>query len=338
MKWQPRQGSIRNSTVGKNNYRRNFPSSPQIIKLLICLAFTGVFLSGDVSKLRNRILASNVSQKPTTEIKDIAKSISVKILSEGFLGSGFIVLQDQGIYTVITNQHVLRAGKAPYRLQTPDGKIHSASILSSSRPLSKKYDLAILEFVANDVIYPTAEVGNSIYLEVGEPIYAAGFPHSDNNFKLGKSTSTIPNSAEFNQNNGLVIKSGRVAILLNKSLEEGYQIGYTNDVKKGMSGGPLLNNQGEVVGINGKHAYPLWESTEFYQDGTQPCPKLQKLITRSSLAIPIEKSIELSPKLQAQRLPNTVESTRISNWSDKNSELVAKMKLDAEKTSNSCQK
>lgn len=336
MKWLPRRGSINSNTPEKKNYRRNFFSSPQILKLLICLAFTGVFLSGDVSKLTNQIFASNSSQKPTTtEIDDIAGSISVKVISEDFLGSGFIVLQEQGIYTVVTNQHVLRAGKAPYSLQTPDGKIHSATIPSSSSLISPKYDLAILEFIATDVIYPTAKVGNSIHLEVGEPIYAAGFPYSE--FKPKKSSSAIANSLEFNQDRDFVIKSGRVAIILSKALEEGYQIGYTNDVKKGMSGGPLLNNQGEVIGINGKHAYPLWESAEFYQDGTQPCPELQKLITRSSLAIPIEKSIELSPKLQSLRPVNTVESSRKSNWSDKNSKVVTKMQLEAERTSKSCQ-
>ena len=335
MKWLPKQEPINKNAVGKKKYRSKFLSSPQILKLLICLAFTGVFLSGDVSKLSNRIFASNSSQKQTTEIDEIAMSISVKILGEGFLGSGFIVLQNQGIYTVITNQHVLRAGKAPYSLQTPDGKIHSAKIPSNSNSITKKYDLAILEFVANDVIYPTAKVGNSIYLEVGEPIYAAGFPHSE--FKIEKSTSAISDSAEFNQNNGFVIQPGRVAIVLNKALEEGYQIGYTNDVKKGMSGGPLLNIQGKVVGINGKHAYPLWESTELYLDGTQPCPALQKLITRSSLAIPIEKTIELSPNLKSLKPINTAESTPKPSWSDnKNSKLVAKMQSEAEKTATSC--
>ncbi|QEI44135.1 hypothetical protein BMF77_04766 [Dolichospermum sp. UHCC 0315A] len=35
------------------------------------------------------------------------------------------------------------------------------------------------------------------------------------------------------------------SIVLEKALERGYQIGYTNKLEKGMSGGPLLNENGQ---------------------------------------------------------------------------------------------
>jgi len=70
-----------------------------------------------------------------------------------------------------------------------------------------------------------------------------------------------------------------------------------------MSGGPLLNQWGKVVGINGKHAYPLWDAPSVFQDGSQACPSLQKSIDRTSWAIPIETLVQLAPtsiKLHSQ--------------------------------------
>jgi hypothetical protein len=72
-------------------------------------------------------------------------------------------------------------------------------------------------------------------------------------------------------------------------LEGGYQIGYTNGVVKGMSGGPLLNHDGELVGINGIHGEPLWEVVYLYEDGSEPDAGLQGLIAANSWAVPMER-------------------------------------------------
>lgn len=284
-----------------------------------------MFLSGNAAKIKQKILTTVTSDSASNDvlaegIDEIAANITVKILDKDFLGSGFIAQQEGDRYTVITNQHVLRAGEGYYRVQTSDGKIHSAKVIESGIKSDYQYDLAILEFTTN-TDYAVAKIGSSLYLEVGEPIFAVGFPYSELETEIFASIG--------DKVTGLAIKTGRVAIILNKALIEGYQIGYTNDVKKGMSGGPLLNNRGEVVGINGKHAYPLWESPELYQDGSQPCPALEELITRSSLAIPIEKSIELNPKLESVRPKSNVETSRQSNLVSEDPESVAQMQTEA---------
>ncbi len=337
MKWLSK-----NKNKNKNKFLRNSRSNRNLFSLptqtailAICLGSVGVFFYGDISQLKTEILASNYPRAHAAEVDRIATDISVKILASDFLGSGFILQRQNREYTVITNQHVLRAGELPYSIQTPDGEIYNAKVLTSSD--STNYDLAVLQFESGQAIYKTATIGNSSQLQVGEPIFAAGFPYNNN-----QTAPTLPSQLS-EILDGFALKQGRIAIFLDKALEEGYQIGYTNDVKKGMSGGPLLNSSGEVVGINGKHAFPLWEAPDFYQDGSQPCEPLQELITRSSLAIPIEKVIGLTPQLKYLKPPERdlassegdLSSIKIDSESLSDpSEVVSTMQAEAEATKN----
>ncbi len=334
MKWLPRRKSQKQNLEGKLPSDKHQPKYiPFAVGLTVFLIGTGMLLSANAYKLKSFFTPASFPET-LKEINDVAANISVKILDKDFLGSGFIVQQNGDRYVVITNQHVLRAGESPYTIQTPDGKTHPAEVITNSLSGDYEYDLAILQFTT-DISYPVAKIGSSLYLEVGEPIYAAGFPYTETESKA--LSESIDTESLTDRTTGLTLKTGRVAIILNQALVEGYQIGYTNDVKKGMSGGPLFNSRGEVVGVNGKHAYPLWESPELYQDGSQPCPALEELITRSSLAIPIEKSIELNPQLKVLKPVSDVEVTRRSNLLSKDPKLVAKMQEDATETAQSCE-
>ncbi len=332
MKSLPNRGLQGQRLPGKMPHKKHWSkSTSQIVVAFACLIGTGMFLIGNAGKLKYKIsTAFSTESTPflQRDLNQIAADISVKILDRDFLGSGFIVRQQGDRYEIVTNQHVLRAGEEPYNIQTADGKIYKAKVIEQRMQDKREYDLAALEFTS-DKDYTVATIGSSLYLEVGEPIFAVGFPYSQLDAELP--TSDVAGVS------GLAIKTGRIAIVLNKALVEGYQIGYTNDVKKGMSGGALLNTRGEVVGVNGKHAYPLWESPELYQDGSQPCPALEKLITRSSLAIPIEKTIELNPALKSLQPKSNVDLSRKSNLGTKDPQLVAKMQAEAEAVTQDCQ-
>jgi serine protease Do len=316
------QKCLRSNT---RNLRHFLTTKSQAFKFLICLLGVGFVVSGNLSEIEAKILASVTPNSFSTAVKldSIAAEITVKVLDAEFLGSGIIIEHQHRRYTILTNQHVLRAGSKPYRIQAPDGKIYHAKVISSAK--SQPYDLALLSFVTpDDRDYDTANIGSSANLQVGEPIFAAGFP-VENVRDLEPRSSLL---------SGFTLNRGRIAIVLDKSLEEGYQIGYTNDVKKGMSGGPLLNVRGEVVGVNGKHAYPLWEAPDFYEDGSQPCAPLQELITRSSLAIPIEKGISLNPSLELlqSNIDSKTDDDNLSLIASDSAELVAKMQAEAEAT------
>ncbi|MFN6466432.1 MAG: serine protease [Nostoc sp. DedVER02] len=201
--------------------------------------------------------------------------MTVKILSADFLGSGIILRKKRAIYTVLTNAHVLQAGDRPYRIQTPDGNIYPAN------PQNMNFgedDLALLQFQSTSAIYAVASLASSP--KHGDEVFVAGFPATEEGF----------------HNQNLTFATGKISLVLPKPLEGGYQLGYTNDIKKGMSGGPLLNCQGEVVGVNGMQAYPLWDAPSVFQDGSQADEQLHQMIIRLSWAIPMEKLVQMTPK------------------------------------------
>ncbi|MFK0733942.1 MAG: serine protease [Gloeotrichia echinulata GP01] len=247
-------------------------------RLLLLIACTGgLSIFPPVSAPNLKIpVERHTTQCSTKQVQQLAKSITVKILSKGFLGSGILIQRNKAIYTVLTNAHVLRAGEAPYQIQTPDGRVYPANLPKDTKSLQGN-DLALLQFHSLNATYTLACLGTASTLSAGNEVFASGFPFD----------------ADGNQDKGFVVKAGEISLVLNKALDGGYQIGYTNDIQKGMSGGPLLNSAGEVVAINGMHAEPLWGDPYVYQDGTQPEPSLRKQLRKYSWGIPIETFVHL---------------------------------------------
>ena len=68
----------------------------------------------------------------------------------------------------------------------------------------------------------------------------------------------------------------------------GYQIGYTNDIENGMSGGPVIDSQGHLVGINGRLKHPF-NGIYSYRFPDNSMPSQEQFLQMQSLswAIPI---------------------------------------------------
>ncbi|MBD2353540.1 trypsin-like peptidase domain-containing protein [Tolypothrix sp. FACHB-123] len=206
-------------------------------------------------------------QTSTENLRLQAQAITVRVMSQEFLGSGILWQQQDSIYTVVTNAHVLRAGDAPYRIQTPDGEIYSANVPKNSKFGTN--DLAILRFYSPKKIYPVSSIGSQPM--VGDEVFASGFYSEEDEEKETFSFTT-----------------GKVSLLLPQALEGGYQIGYNNKIQKGMSGGPLLNRRGELIGVNGMQANPLWDVPSVFVDGSEADKTLHEQINSLSWAVPIE--------------------------------------------------
>ena len=212
-------------------------------------------------------------QLTVAQIKNEARAIAVKVLSGYGAGSGILIKKQGQTYTILTNNHVLALGER-HRIQTPDGRIYQGELVKNRS--FEGNDLVLLQFRSTRE-YSVARLASS-RIAVGDEVFATGFPAQDGSEKRG---------FEF--------LLGRVSFLSPKALVGGYQIGYTNPVEKGMSGGPLLNSRGEVVGINGMHAYPLWGDPYVFKDGSKPnLPR--DLMIESSWAIPIETFLQLGNK------------------------------------------
>jgi len=228
------------------------------------------------------LVTQQPAQPSVKQLEQLARSIAVKIRSKDALGSGILIRKQGNVYTVVTNEHVLLGGDPPYRIETPDGKIHPAVKIQTN--YLKGNDLGLLQFRSDNTDYALAVFGPAP--GPGEPVFAAGFPYAE-------ATSVPAISASDKQ--GFVFKSGQVSLVLDKPLQRGYRIGYTNDVEKGMSGGPLLNRRGQVVAVNGIHAEPILDSVYVFQDGSQPSASLREQMRRYSWGIPIETFVQLVP-------------------------------------------
>lgn len=145
-------------------------------------------------------------------------------------GSGFIVHPD-GL--ILTNKHVVFDTEADYTVITSDNKEYPAKVLSRD-PIN---DIAVIKIGATGL--PPVRLGNSIKLEPGQTVIAIGNA-------LGLFSNTV--------SKGIV--SG-LARKISASLGTGGQMEHLRGViqtdvaiNQGNSGGPLINLDGEVVGIN----------------------------------------------------------------------------------------
>jgi serine protease Do len=146
-------------------------------------------------------------------------------IRERSLGSGVIV--DPKGY-IVTNRHVVeKADRIRVRLQDdPPGVQHDAKVVGEDQ----ETDLAVIK-IDLDRQVPSAKLGNSDSMDVGDWVLAIGSPFG----QVGTVTA------------GIVSAKGR-DIVPGRQFQTFIQTDAA--INPGNSGGPLVNMDGEVIGIN----------------------------------------------------------------------------------------
>ncbi|WP_390802631.1 tetratricopeptide repeat-containing S1 family peptidase [Aphanizomenon flos-aquae] len=117
---------------------------------------------------------------------------------------------------------------------TPDNQRYQLNYQTVKR-LDNNIDLAILQFTSKKD-YQVAKIGNSDEVKRLINVHVAGFPR-----QTGGVRKSIYDC-----------RSGRVIDNLPENIDSGYNLFYDNPTLGGMSGGAVLNDQGEVIEIHGQ--------------------------------------------------------------------------------------
>lgn len=144
-------------------------------------------------------------------------------------GSGFFVTQDG---MIVTNQHVVSDAAADYTVMTNDGKEYPAKVLARDPNI----DIALIKIEGGG--FPVLELGDSSELKIGQTVIAIGN-------SLGEFSNTV--------SRGIVSGLGRnvTAGDAGGQAERLTNIIQTDAaINPGNSGGPLIDINGNAIGVN----------------------------------------------------------------------------------------
>jgi S1-C subfamily serine protease len=168
-------------------------------------------------KLELKEIKASTSEDFSGIIEDSLKGV-VTIKTNVGQGTGFIISNDGFI---VTNAHIFSGANDFYILDYQQNK-HSAELIG----YNETFDLVLLKISGT---YNPLEIGNSNNVQIGEKVIAIGNP-------LG---------LQFSVSEGIVSA-------VNREGENKVNAYIQTDaaLNPGNSGGPLINKQGEVIGIN----------------------------------------------------------------------------------------
>ncbi|MEB3232721.1 MAG: serine protease [Leptolyngbyaceae bacterium] len=166
-----------------------------------------------------------------TEVNDIAREVTV-LVNGGVPGSGVLIAQDGDTYYVLTAKHVVEID-GEYLIVTADQQAHGTTFENIVH--FDGLDLAVVSFESEED-YPIATLANSNHASEGSTVFVSGWPDPG--------TEIQERIRQFT--------TGEVSGRPDNPLEDGYQIVYTNQTFYGMSGGPVFDTDGRVVGIHGR--------------------------------------------------------------------------------------
>ena len=165
----------------------------------------------------------DIAKKVRPSVVGISQYSATDTFSPSGEGSG-IILNSEGY--IVTNAHVVD-GSVGINVELDNGETYAAKLIG----LDKKTDLAVIKIEANNLV--AAEFGNSEAMQVGEKVIAIGNPGG----------STLAGS----------VTQGIISAVDRSLKSDGYSNKFLQTdaaINPGNSGGALVNEYGQVVGIN----------------------------------------------------------------------------------------
>ncbi|WP_407306169.1 S1C family serine protease [Desulfosporosinus sp. SB140] len=197
-------------------------------------------------------------------------------LTEAGSGSGFIVDAQHGY--IVTNNHVV-TGAEKIVVSLADGRNITAKLVGAD----DRTDLAVVQIADTSNLTATQE-GDSTKLQVGESVVAIGNPGGQ---EFARSVTA-----------GVVSATNRV---LDLPGESSFNLIQTDAaINPGNSGGPLVNYQGQVIGINSaKNQEPGFEGMGFAIPISDALPTIKQLIEKG-YASHAGLNVQIDPRYTAE--------------------------------------
>jgi len=221
------------------------------------------------------VISQPAIAKTAKEVAKIAVPTTVRIdnqLSKDFGGSGVIIAKNGNTYTVLTANHVVENSNAEYSIYTSKGKSYPVKSVTRLPKSADDTDLAVITFESPEE-QAVAAISNSDEASIGSGIYIAGYPlliepggEREFEFTAGQITSR-PNNRP-----------------------KGYTMRYDAVTRRGMSGGPVFDVNGRVVGIHGEGDVDGAIRSESAAGGEM------RIKTGLNAAVPINTFVALMPQ------------------------------------------
>ena len=146
-------------------------------------------------------------------------------------GTGFVYKKENDKGYIMTNHHVIESGNL-IKVINIEGQSEEATILGSD----EYADIAVLSIDA-DAVLQVAEIGDSTKLELGDTLFTVGSPLGSE--YMGTVTKGILSGKDRTITVNVSNSSFMMEVLQTDAA-----------INPGNSGGPLVNINGEVVGVN----------------------------------------------------------------------------------------
>lgn len=205
-------------------------------------------------------LASTLLDSQNSKQQQRRRLANVTIINDSQKGSGVILANSSKARWIVTNRHVVGDSRRVC-VVFEDG----LSLAATVRYLDPDYDLAFLDVPSMPTKYrsisiETSQVGSGV-----EPVIVTGY---------------MALTGEYVESRGVSIP-----MLQNKRLKSGYDMTYSGEVGKGMSGGGIFSIDNKLVGINAIHSEPLWSGNWYYENGSEVGAKLTRKLDSVNVGI-----------------------------------------------------